>query len=74
MMEYIILNFWFFFILAIGGYFFVNPNDRGERTYRIDPKTLVWEAKEPKPRYGFLGNAFLESYQFMLDVVSMPYP
>ena len=75
MMEYIILNFGFFVILAVGGYFFVNPDAIGETAYEIDPQTLEWREKTDRiPRYGFLGNAFLQSYRFMLDVVSMPYP
>ena len=75
MMEYIILNLGFMVFLAVGGYFFVNPDSSGETVYEIAPRTLEWKAKqETSKQFGFLGEAFLVRYRLMLDIVSMPYP
>ena len=78
MMEYVILNFLFVVVIAVAGHFFLSPDGgrNGQPTYRLDVETGALEEVRGKPtvRYGFLGKAFLDRYDLMVKVVSMPYP
>jgi len=77
MMEYVILNFLFIVAIALFGHFFISPDGGtpGQATYRIDPETGAIETRtETTERYGFLGNAFMQRYDLMVKIVSMPYP
>ena len=77
MMEYVVLNFLFIVAIALAGYFFVSPDGGtpGQATYRIGPWTGAIETTgRTTERYGFLGNAFMQRYDLMVKIVSMPYP
>ena len=77
MMEYVVLNFLFIVAIALAGYFFVSPDGGtpGQPTYRINLGTGAIETTgRTTVRYGFLGNAFMQRYDLMVKIVSMPYP
>ena len=77
MMEYVVLNFLFIVAIALAGYFFVSPDGGtpGQATYRINLVTGAIETTgRTTERYGFLGNAFMQRYDLMVKIVSMPYP
>ena len=77
MMEYVVLNFLFIVAIVLAGYFFVSPDGGtpGQATWRIDPETGEIETRtETTERYGILGNAFMQRYDLMVKIVSMPYP
>ena len=77
MMEYVVLNFLFIVAIALAGYFFVSPDGGtpGQATYRINLVTGEIETRtETTERYGILGNAFMQRYDLMVKIVSMPYP
>ena len=77
MMEYLILNLGFFVVLALAAHFCM-PDFETRRTYKLDSSgDIVFERDERKlvaGRYGHLGEAFLQHYNMVLEVISMPYP
>ena len=77
MMEYLILNLGFFVVLALAAHFCM-PDFETRRTYKLDSSgDISFEQDERKPvagRYGHLGEAFLQHYNMVLEVISMPYP
>ena len=77
MMEYLILNLGFFVVLALAAHFCM-PDFETRTTYKLDDSGDISLVKdETKPiagKYGHLGEAFLQHYNMVLEVVSMPYP
>ena len=82
MMEYIILNFGFFVILALAAHF-VFPDFSNKAIYGYNAETgeitqngNTGDADKGGDygEYGLLGSAFIRHYNMVLDIVSMPYP
>jgi hypothetical protein len=82
MMEYIILSFGLFLVLALSAHFLF-PDFSNRDIYRYDPTTgEITQAGNTGDadkggaygEYGLLGSAFIRHYNMVLDIVSMPYP
>ena len=82
MMEYLILNFGFFIVLALAAHF-VFPDFSNKDIYRHNPQTGEFhqagntgdaDKGGEYGQYGLLGSAFIRHYNMMLDIISMPYP
>lgn len=75
MMEYVILNLCFWFVLVLAGFCFLPGDTAGQPYYSIDPATgAVTEEGVVESPYGRLGGAFLERYDLTVAVISMPFP
>lgn len=76
MMEYIVLNLCFFVVLALAAHFCF-PDFTDKAVYQLDNSGNVQFEEDKNTRsgaYGRLGTAFVQHYNMMLNLVSMPYP
>ena len=82
MMEYIILSFGFFVVLAMSAHFLF-PDFQNRDIYEYNPVTGQFtqdgntgdsDKGGAYGQYGRLGSAFIRHYNMVLDIVSMPYP
>lgn len=79
-MEYLILNLGFFVVLALAAHFCL-PDFSHKNIYEYDPANGEFEQAGTTAardadygQYGLLGAAFIQHYNMVLDIVSMPYP
>ena len=75
MMEYLLLNLCFWFVLVLAGYCFQLGNVAGQSYYSVDSATgIITEEGTIEHGYGRLGGPWLERYDLTAALVSMPFP